>query len=207
MKNYIVVLGIFLFFGVSCSNDQSTQNEASLKTERTLKLKAPSGKVLAKSIVDLKEELLSFVNKSEKIKVQSDVLIDEIQYSESEDVTVAIINFSAEGKEYSLLTPMFKSEDIMILQDQHTLRFVKKSSKKVTIKGDVLNIKSVKPEKDFSFLQVSNAAQCINGDCCKWQTVVEGSEYNCGCKKATALAPHDGGGVIVTTSDNCKISL
>lgn len=206
MKNHSFVLGVLLLFCMACSNDQTSQDNKSSVSKNVLELKSPLGKVLAESESVLKKELLNYVSKKASKKISGEIVISEIEYSESEDVSIAIINFSIEGKEYSLLTPSFNKDEVMILQDQHTLRFVKLNSKKVDVKGDVLDFKPSKNIKYFEMLQVSNSAECINGDCCKWQTIVAGSEYNCGCKSTTTLT-QAGDGIILTTSNGCKIQM
>ena len=142
------------------------------------------------------------VNLKSKSEIKGDVIIENIKYSETENVSISIIDFRINDSTYSILVTLFLSEDIMILKDSHTLRFVKREVKKEIVEGDRLVFNSTPLINNKVYEGGLDAADCISKDCCKWTEVVAGSEYNCGCPVTVSNE-----GPIVTTSDGCKIRL
>lgn len=202
----LCVISVFcsLTFLLSCSEEQNlNSNEVITESGNIVKLESPLGKKLSNDEETLKEDLLKHVNTKSKTSIKGKVIIENIRYSENENVSVSIIDYKINNIGYSILVPIYKSKDIMILHDLYTLRFVKRDIKDGLIKGDRLTFNSSNLNSNRVYGGVYDGADCIAKDCCKWTEVVSGTEYNCGCPSDLT----SNGEIILTTSDGCKISM
>lgn len=180
----------------SCSKDQNPKmKEADASVLGGMQLESPNGIVFAKSTSELQEKLAT---ENPSIKKSKEIEVASLQYYENDGVSVAIVNYNYYEKEYSSLYMLQVPENYLVLHDEHSLRFVKKTTLENEATGDVLNFE---PNLQ-SFLIDSGggvgSAKCIGGKCCKWKELGTNT-YNCGCPSDVAI--------IVTTSDGCKIQL
>ncbi len=175
---------------MACTDEQLSNEREFAELNSTYKLSSPRGIQIAKDEKQLLEKLsIPDVKSSDKFEVES------IEYFEDNTYSYASVNVYVNAQFYSVFLINEMPKGKIILQDKHSLKIVD-TAPAANQTGETLTFTSTKSG--------SESARCFGGDCCKWQTVVAGSEYNCGCP---STLEQDGTGIIFTTSDGCKIEL
>lgn len=188
MKKMIKLTAIVLILVTTgCSSD----NEEQQALTKSYSLTSPKGIKIA----DNEQDLLTKLGISLK-KGNNEFSIEDIQYFEGDNHSYTAVSAYVNSEFNSVFLINEIPEGKMILQDDHSLRIVAKGSRE-NIDGDILNFE----QKNFASLEPgTGVGRCFNGDCCKWEEVVAGSEYNCGC-------PSPATSIIITTSDGCKAEI
>lgn len=192
MKNFkklTIVLLTIIFVG--CSNDSENLNNKEQVNLKNYSLTSPKGIKIANNEQDLLNKLGVTLNKS-----NNEISIEEIQYFEGENHSYTAVSAYVNSEFNSVFLINEIPEGKIILQDKHSLRIVDKGNSTI-IDGEILNFEQ---KNDFSIEPGTGVGRCFNGDCCKWEEVVEGSEFNCGC-------PSPATSIIITTSDGCKAEI
>jgi|GEM_PF-1092282 len=197
MKKVVLLFVAFatILFIASCSSEEKQEN--SDLSQNNFNLKSEKGYVLASDSQVLFSTVSTIIEKKyHKKDIQSDLVVNGINYIEEENFSFAILDVKAKNEEYSILVPLYVSDNYIMLRDNKGITFVKKEVSTNTSKGDVLNFETTNVTFGLNSGGVG-AAVCQGGDCCKWKEIIAGSKYNCGCSSSQPA-------VIITTSDGCE---
>ena len=190
---YSILIGLIsiTFFACSSETSQETNQEAA-----EFDLFSPSGKILAN---DSNELIQLIANNSEQVQA-SDIVLEQISYSENEKYSIAIVNFISSDDNFSALIPIEINDDYMQLVDQKNVRFVKNIGSEQFVFEDNADVLKVKPTTTTS-AQTRGTVLVCNGGCCGWSQP-EPDHYNCGCDGSRSAR-----NTTVSTSDGCRIQV
>lgn len=168
----LFVAAALVIFAQSCSKDLNNPQEAAQQLDKTAALIAPSGLVLANSHDDLKQRFIQRYD----LNVQPDEMtIKDITYHETEEASLAVVNYSIDGEPTSALVPLSIAAE-KGLYDNGEKVYVKdldKSDKTLLVAGGESLTKNAP-------ILVGPIAIC-GGTCrCGW-TSSGSNSYDCGC--------------------------
>lgn len=160
----VIALGIGLFIQ-SCSPEDVEQQE--IREVAAFSLSSPSGLTLATDVTSLKKSLF---DESEGEVDLTKVEIVEINYHESNEASIAVVNFTDNAIEKSVLIPLMVAKGKGLYDD-----------------GKQVYIQKLNPE-DPNLVQEGNSEKVggeirihCSGNCfCGW-TQTGPSSFNCGC--------------------------
>ena len=183
---FLAPLAIALTLG-GCSNNNSNLEPVQSKS---YSLTSPKGINIASDENELLLKLGLTLQKN-----SNEFIIDEIEYFEGDDYSFAAVSAYVNSDFNSVLLINEIPDNKIILQDGHSIKIVNKGDFDSN-SNEVLHFTQKKGGNTLE--PGTGAARCFGGDSCKWETVIDGREYNCGCP-APAMS------MVITTSGDCKV--